>query len=69
MILHFFIKSTIKIVVVVVGDAWYLKAFEQQSTPDAETLRLTYLVDLACWRANESNQSPTEAQVTNCNHL
>ena len=37
-----------------------LKAFEQQTISDAETLLLTYLSDRACLRANESHQSPIE---------
>lgn len=39
----------------------YLKAFEQQTVPDAEAMPLTYLADRACWPANQSNRSPTEA--------
>ena len=43
------------------GGAVSLKAFGQQTIPDAETLPSSYLPDRACWPARELNQSPTEA--------
>lgn len=43
-----------------------LKAFEQQTVPDAETL--TFLPDLACWPCNESNESgpPKQTNQAKC---
>ena len=53
-----------------VGDAMYVKAFEEQTIPDTETLPLTSLPDRARWTlmrddakpsAIEQNKSPIEA--------
>lgn len=48
--------------ILIKGDTMYLKALDQQTMSDAETPPLTYLSDLACWLANESNKSPTDGK-------
>ena len=56
--------------ILVEGDAMYVKAFEEQTIPDTETLPLTSLPDRARWTltrddakpsAIEQNKSPIEA--------
>ena len=47
--------------IVIEGDAMYVKAFEQHSIPDTETLPLTYLPNRAVWPSTRPNQSPIES--------
>ena len=48
----------------------YVKAFEQQCTPDTEILPLTYLPNQAVWPSTRPNQSPIESNnATNQSHI
>ena len=49
--------------ILIEGDNTYVKAFEQQSIPDTETLdlSLTYLPNRTVWPSTRPNQSPIES--------
>jgi hypothetical protein len=47
------------------GDSMFLKAFEERSVPDEETISLNYLQDRVLWFTMTQNQSPNEANDPN----
>src|SRR6056300_28357 len=51
--------------VLVEGDSMFLKALEERSIPDEETISLNYLPDRVLWSPKTKNQSPHEAKTKN----
>ena len=47
--------------VLIEGDSMFLKAFEERTIPDAETISLNYLPDRVLWPPMTQNKSPDEA--------
>ena len=47
------------------GDSTFLKAFEERSIPDEETISLNYLPDRVLWSTMTQNHSPNEANKRN----
>ena len=53
-------------------DAMYVKAFDDGTIPDTETLSLTHLPDRVCWptvtaNPDKPNQLPTASEATKLN--
>lgn len=47
------------------GDSMFLKAFEERSIPDEETISLDYLPDRVLWSTMTHEKSPNEANNQN----
>ena len=50
--------------VLIEGDFMFLKAFEEGSIPDAETISLNYLPDRVLWSTMTKSKSPDVANVS-----